>query len=183
MTRLTFDAGVDMVVYDIGWGTVPSALAGEMGDYGDAALYCFDEESIIGFREYLKDKYTPEELKENFRISDISSFNFTAYLRERGYTKNSDIEKIRYENQSPENEVGDQETKRLWREFEKYRLKATLNFYDELCSYLKSRAANENRNFWIAANLKPTLSYHYSEGMMSIVPFLAHLDFPYFEVF
>lgn len=183
MTRLTFDAGADMVVYDIGWGTVPSALAGEMGDYGDAALYCFDEESIIGFREYLKDKYNPEELKEKFGISDISSFNFTAYLRERGYTKNSDIEKIRYENQSPENEVGDQETKRLWREFEKYHLKATLNFYDELCSDLKSRAANENRNFWIAANLKPTLSYHYSEGMMSIVPFLAHLDFPYFEVF
>ncbi len=183
ITRLVLDAGADMIVYDIGWGSVPSALAGEIGEDGDAALYCFDEESIIGFREYLMNKYSPEELRERFGIADISSFNFTRYLREREYTTNLDIEKLRYENQLPEEQTGDLEARLLWREFEKYHLKSTLDFYDELRSDLKNRARRYGRDFWIAANLKPTLSYHYSEGMMSIVSFLAHIDFPYFEVF
>jgi len=70
----------------------------------------------------------------------------------------------------------------LWREFENYQLKTLIDFYKNLSSELKAYAQSKGRNFWIAVNLAPTLSYHYSEGRLSMIPLLPYIDFPFFEI-
>ena len=178
VTKLAIDAGADMIVYDGGWGSYPGALTGQSGN---PERYVFDNESIIGFRQYLASKYSSEELAEKFGITDISSFNFTQYLIDKGYTT-SNLDSVIYENLPSGLSPPDNQTMYLWREFENYHLKVLIDFYDRLSLELKSYAQDKGRNFWIAANLKPTLSYNYAEGRLSILPVMMHIDFPFFEI-
>jgi hypothetical protein len=82
------DLGVDGFIIDDYEGTsrwvsgTPVGMAGlEAGPGG-----CFCTECEAGFREYLRDKYSGEELL-SFEISDIDSFDYSEYLLERGWTK------------------------------------------------------------------------------------------------
>jgi len=192
VTKLAIDAGADMVVYDGGWGSYSGALTGEAGNPG---WYCFDDELVSGFNDYLSSKYNATELAEKFNITNIDSFNFRQYLYDKGYrsktlqeSRSSTIDRVRWEFLPEKDRWGnpiylpENYTMNLWREYENYQLKVLLDFYDQLSTELKAYAQSKGRNFWIAANLKPTLSYHPPEARLSIVPLLAHIDFPFFEV-
>ena len=170
-------------------GSYSSALTGESGNPG---WYCFDRESIAGFNQYLSSKYNSTELAEKFNITDISSFNFTQYLRDKGYRsislsiyepgRSHSIDRVRWENLPQDIPQPDNYTRYLWREFENYQLKVLIDFYRELSSELKAYARSKGRNFWIAANLAPTLSYNGAEGRLSMIPLLTGIDFPFFEI-
>jgi len=192
VTKLAVEAGADMIVFDGGWGSYSGALTGQSGNPG---WYVFDDELVTGFNQYLSSKYTPEELAEKFNITDINNFNFRQYLYDKGYrsktideSRRTSIDRVRWEFLPEKDEWGyeiplpDNYTMNLWREYENYQLKILLDFYDRLSSELKSYAQSKGRNFWIAANLAPTLGTHPPEARLSIIPFLAHIDFPFFEV-
>ena len=169
VTKLAIDAGADMVVYDGGWGNLP------------ANEWSFDDETLIGFNNYLASKYNETELKMYFNISDISTFNFRDYLLSLGYSSDY-LDPVKYENLPYGLNPPDNYTMNLWREFENYNLKVLMDFYRQLMSELKSYAHSKGREFYIAANLKPTLSYHDAEGRVSIIPLASVIDFPFFEI-
>lgn len=81
------DMGVDGFIIDDYEGTsrwssgIPSGLGG--WENGPGGCFCADCET--GFREFLKTKYSPEELA-NFGIEDIDTFDYSDYLLERGWT-------------------------------------------------------------------------------------------------
>jgi len=69
---LAIDAGAEVMVYD-----TPQGLE-----------RCFCPYDIQGFRDYLKNKYTPEELAA-LGITDIDNFDYGQYLRDAGWTASS----------------------------------------------------------------------------------------------
>ena len=85
----------------------------------------FSKHSISGFRNYLAEKYTEDELN-NLGISDISSFDFGVYLKSQGYTNNS-----------YKQSVGDiQNTEPLCAEFVYYQRHRLNEVMEELLAYI-----------------------------------------------
>jgi len=70
------DAGVDAISIDDADGNVQWVRSG---------LGSFNPASEAGFRQYLKQKYSPAELSE-FGISDIDGFDYSVFLTEKGWT-------------------------------------------------------------------------------------------------
>ncbi len=68
------DAGVDGIQFDTPQGTVDSVWRG--GSFGEV--------DMDGFRSYLVEKYSTDELKERFGIENIQSFNYGNYIRATG---------------------------------------------------------------------------------------------------
>lgn len=68
------DAGVDGIIIDEIEGTVTSA------GYGGS----FGEPDMTQFREYLANRYMPQELRDQFDIKDIETFDYGKYVRDRG---------------------------------------------------------------------------------------------------
>lgn len=72
-----------------------------------ASLYnpgCFCDYCIAGFTEYLSMNFSIEELKA-MGVSDISSFNYKAYLKSKGYRSNQAVLNARYNNSLPLNDL------------------------------------------------------------------------------
>ena len=74
-SRRVLRAGTDWLMIDSAIPT-PGALNGHYGG-------CFCEHCMTGFRNYLADTYTPEQLVEQ-SISDIATFDYREYLKDRG---------------------------------------------------------------------------------------------------
>lgn len=67
------DAGVDAIHID------------EMeGIAGHLYLYGLCDFCVNGFRKYLKERFTPQELRDKFGIADIEQFNYRDYLLGKG---------------------------------------------------------------------------------------------------
>lgn len=74
VAKRSIDCGVDGVHIDEWLGTYSAAQ--EAGG-------CFCEYCMQGFREYLREKYSTEEL-ESFGIEDIDNFDYGDFIREQG---------------------------------------------------------------------------------------------------
>lgn len=71
--KANIDAGVHGIVFDdTGDGLAYSVIF----EYGGS----FDEYSMEGFRKYLEDNFSVEQLKQNFAIENINEFNFKTYI-------------------------------------------------------------------------------------------------------
>lgn len=73
----SIDAGADGIHVDEIYGTA-HAIWGERGCFCD---YCMD-----GFRNFLKNKYSEDELKNEYGITDIDSFHYGDYIINNGYS-------------------------------------------------------------------------------------------------
>jgi hypothetical protein len=82
------DAGAEIICTDDHEG---NAWFSNRGDYEEIGV--FGEYSMQGFRDYLASKYSQDELAE-FGIDDLATFDYAAYLKEKGYTKEGIHEQI-----------------------------------------------------------------------------------------
>jgi hypothetical protein len=73
--RAMIDFGAEGIVMD-----EPSTYGSLVFEAGGS----FDEYSLAAFRDYLAQKYTPEQLLERFEIQDIQAFDFRQYLLDKG---------------------------------------------------------------------------------------------------
>ncbi len=74
--KLHIDAGTDGFVFDEHWGTSVAVVNGSGGP--------FDNYSLSGFRDYLRNKYSAEELRRQ-GVDDISTFNYRDFLVKNNY--------------------------------------------------------------------------------------------------
>ena len=66
------DVGVDVIHID------------ETGAVGDLSSSGFCDYCMVGFRSYLAQRYSAVELRDNFGIDNIDSFNYRTYLQSNG---------------------------------------------------------------------------------------------------
>lgn len=125
ITKRAIDAGADGVVFDVA-----------------ICLDSFDPESMEGFRNFLSSRYNETFLLENYNITDISSFDYGQYLRDRGYNASRLAQEA-----GPGGEVP------LWDEWELYKVHVEREFFKRLSTELRSYATeNYGRDFYITAN-------------------------------
>ncbi len=137
-------AGTDGIAFDEINGNAMAVVNGEGP---------FDNYSIIGFRDYLKNKYSVDELA-SMGINDIDSFNYTEFIKSNGYSF-SDF----WNNPAP-----------LQRDYYYYLLGVADEFINDLITYAKSF----NPNLLIGVNNNPF--YHYN-----VQSFLDKVDLFVFE--
>ncbi|RLC36394.1 hypothetical protein DRH29_04650, partial [candidate division Kazan bacterium] len=82
------DAGAEVICTDDHEG---NAWFSNRGDYGEVGV--FGGYSMQGFRDYLASKYSMDELAD-FGIDDLETFDYAAYLKEKGYAKEDIHEQI-----------------------------------------------------------------------------------------
>jgi hypothetical protein len=82
------DAGAEIICTDDNEG---NAWFSNRGDYGEVGV--FGEYSMRGFRDYLASKYSKDELAE-LGIDDLETFDYAAYLKGKGYSKEDIHEQI-----------------------------------------------------------------------------------------
>ena len=70
------DIGVDGIIFDEIYGTAHAIWNGGG---------CFCEYCMSGFRDFLAERYSVQALRTEFGILDISTFDYGAYIHERGY--------------------------------------------------------------------------------------------------
>ncbi len=159
-TKLAIDAGVDAVVFDVGFGHYPP---NELN---------FDPDSIKDFREYLAEKYTSEELASKFNISDISTFDFGQYLRDLGYNASSLREAL-----TQGTSLG-YYADLLWSEWCEFHLKVLVEFYKRLYTEVKEYAQSKGRDFYVFSNI-----YHGLDPQYNILYLINYVDGIYAEIF
>ena len=139
--KLLFDAGVDGIEIDGGEGCY---------DFGS-----FDPETIQKFNQYLSSKYTKDELLEKFGITDINSFNFTQYLRDRGYHKYeraTDGPVIANPGNEPAKDP-DPHVRSLWEEWDNFKKTMLLELYKLLWKNVKQWEQETGRRFYISTRV------------------------------
>ncbi len=139
--KLLFDAGVDGVELDGGEGCY---------DFGS-----FDPETIQKFNRYLSSKYTQKELLEKFGIADISSFNFTQYLRDRGYHKYkraTDGPEIANPGDEPAKDP-DPRVRALWEEWDNFKKRMLLELYKLLWENVRRWEQETGREFYVSTRV------------------------------
>jgi hypothetical protein len=146
--KKNIDAGVEGIVFDDG-GSVSGLIYKEGGS--------FDEYSIFGFREYLKNKYSSKELLK-LGIVDIDVFNFKDYILENdlGETWNS---------RSPF-------PLRITYEFEEFMSLAKKQAIEEIIDELKAYARSKNQDVFISFNIGPLFSENLKYGVYDYADFL-----------
>lgn len=138
--KLLFDAGFDGIELD--------------GGDGNFRLGSFDPETMQRFNHYLASKYTPSELKQKFNITDITTFNFTQYLRDLGYHHNSVvINHISIAHPGPDGPKGDAYAEALWKEFIEFNLKTLLEFYRDIWGNVTSWERETGREFYVSTKI------------------------------
>ena len=70
------DLGVDAILLDEIYGTAHATWN---------AGGCFCEYCMAGFRDYLSEKYTAAELRREYEISDVPTFDYGDYIRDHDY--------------------------------------------------------------------------------------------------
>ncbi len=129
------DAGTDGSVFDEHWGTAQAVYPGE-GDPGP-----FDEYSLAGFRTYLAEKYSEEELSR-LGITDISSFNYHDFLVEGNFTE-------RYTNAFWSNPAP------LAQDYYLFLLSASNNLIEELIEFAGTYARQKGKTLIFSVNADP----------------------------
>ena len=136
--RILFDAGIDGIEFDGGDGLVQ--------------LGSFDPETMQKFNQYLASKYTPQELKEKFNITDISSFDFRQYLRDLGYHHCSYVvdEDVIIAHPGPDGPKDNKYAMALWEEFKTFNLKMLVEFYKLIMDNVRQWEEETGREFYIS---------------------------------
>ena len=138
--RFIFDAGFDGVEFDGGDGLMY---------YGS-----FDPETMQRFNQYLASKYSAAELKEKFNISDITTFNFTQYLRDLGYHHNSvAVGNTVIAHPGIDGPKGDKYAEALWEEFRQFNLMILIEFYRILMKNVKQWEEETGRDFYVSTRI------------------------------
>jgi len=70
------DVGVDGIVFDEIYGTAHAIWNGGG---------CFCQYCMSGFRDFLSERYSAEELLSRYSVSDIGAFDYGDYIRQSGY--------------------------------------------------------------------------------------------------
>lgn len=144
------DAGTDGFTFDEHWATQAA-----MGSDGGP----FDEHAISGFREYLKNRYTAEQLKEK-SVNDIATFNYRDFLVQGGFRDlyiKDDRSKVPFT-----------------KDYSEYLFGASSNVISSLIDYAKSYASQKGKKLLFSANADPLYRFHE-------FPFYDELDFYVFE--
>jgi len=133
--KKAIDAGSSGVVFDVAY----------------ADRYSFDPDSIAGFRGYLASNFDEEYLRENYNITDISTFDYAQYLQDLGYDA-SKVFQSTYEA-----DFMDWYKPRyhppLWVEWNDYLREVEVNFLRRLRDELKNYSMTKyGRPFYITAN-------------------------------
>ena len=122
------DAGAEIICIDDNEG---NAWFSNRGDEG--AIGVFSEYSMQGFREYLTSKYSQEEL-EKFGVNNLATFDYAAYLKEKGYTKEDIHEqilaKLFYQGFNPIDIP-------LFEDFQAFQNLSVVNFHEQLITEIK----------------------------------------------
>ena len=121
----------------IDWGGAGDIALDEwLGDF--SAMQhdgCFNKYSMEGFREYLKQKYTAEEL-QGLGIDDINTFDYGDFIREEHL---SDYRNNRW-------------AVPLWMDFKDYHMKFALQVQSDLISELRKYTRAQGKEIHFAAN-------------------------------
>ncbi|MDO8627124.1 MAG: hypothetical protein Q7K42_01535 [Candidatus Diapherotrites archaeon] len=144
------DAGTDGFTFDEHWATHAA-----MGSDGGP----FDDYAISGFREYLKNKYTAEQLKEK-SINNIDTFNYRDFLVQGNFRDlyiKDDRSKVPF-----------------MKDYSEYLFGASSNVISSLIDYAKNYASQKGKKLLFSANADPL--YRFQE-----FPFYDKLDFYVFE--
>jgi len=141
----TVKRSVDYGAYSIGIGDwLGTFHAVSERCYYDPSRFnngCFCEYCMQGFREYVKDKYTTEEL-EGFDIENIDNFDYGDFIREQYFTT--------YYGE------GKREVP-LFSDFEDYQMVSFGEFVRELISETKAYARAHGKDVYFTANIAELL--------------------------
>jgi len=148
------DAGIIDIDGKIGWGCINNPdwreflleTAKRSVEWGSDGLAidawrspcdqdCFCEHCMQGFKEYLKEKYSTEEL-EGFGVEDIDSFDYGDFIREHYLT-------LYKENRW---EVP------LYADYTDYRLESILEFWHELITETRAHGTAQGKDIYFSAN-------------------------------
>ncbi len=127
------DIGTDGFVFDEVSGTADAVMMGSGP---------FDNYSLLGFRNYLKSKYTASDLQQK-GISDIDTFNYRDFLVNNGY-RNQYSTGDYWSNPAP-----------FRQDYYNYLRDETNNKIDELIAYAKSYAQTKGKTLVFSANADP----------------------------
>ena len=131
--KLHIDAGTDGFVFDEHWGTSVAVTQGTGP---------FDEYSLAGFREYLKSRYSPQELKAQ-GVDDISTFNYRDFLVKNNY-------KERYQKS-----FGTSNAAPFASDYRRYLMLSVNDVITDLIDYSKSYAQQSGKTLVFAVNGDP----------------------------
>ena len=150
--KANIDVGVDGIVFDDpGTGSVVALIY----DFGGS----FDEYSMDGFRGFLKEKYSEQELKRRYGIEDIQSFHFGEYI-----LQNNLQDKWNLRNLAPQP---------LTYEFEIFLSLANREVLQDIAEELKVYAAQQyNRDFYLSFNASPLFPGNFYAPGYDMVDFL-----------
>jgi len=136
--ELAVDMGVDGIIIDdyegsARWSSgVPVGMGGWYGSPGG----CFCSACEEGFRQYLKQKYSIEEL-QGFGIDDIELFDYSEYLLDQGWNmERLGEESIRLSGWDPEVEI----SAPLYGDYIAFQYDEILEFLDDLQEYIRDYA-------------------------------------------
>ncbi|RLE52512.1 MAG: hypothetical protein DRJ26_04645, partial [Candidatus Methanomethylicota archaeon] len=134
LLKQMFDAGMSGVTFD-----------GGLGDYYFKSGYnSFDPETMKLFNQYLASKYTSEELREKFGITDIDSFNFKEYLNNLGYYDDSVFEAQTFPSEPT--------ARALWKELLEFDLVRLIDLYKKIRESVDSWEIQTGRKFIVLTN-------------------------------
>ena len=138
MKFLFVEVGIDGVEFDGGDG------------YKD--IGSFDPETMQKFNQYLASKYTSQELREKFNITNVNSFNFRQYLRDLGYNHCSYVvdEDVIIAHPGPDGPKDNEYAMALWEEFKSFNLKTLIEFYKFIMDNVRQWEKETGREFYIS---------------------------------
>jgi len=154
--KLAIEAGADGIFLD--------EIQGQTLNIGYDGAGVFNEPDMVGFKEFLIEVYSQEELFAKFGIADINSFNYRDYIINNGF-------KNQWKN-AP-NSVP------LYNEFKVFEYKSTINVLKNLIQWAKDYAQTNYGKYIVFLG-------NTSDGLSLSLPFedpidLSWLEFPYLD--
>lgn len=128
MAKKAVNSGVDIICIDT-WTLNYDVVNGKGGD--------FSENSLAGFRGYLKNKYSAAQLS-SFKISDINSFDYGAYI------KNNYLNDYKH---------GDKQKIPLFNDFLDFQLISCKNFWRDIVNETRKYAEANNKKVVFTVNV------------------------------
>ncbi|MCK5159001.1 MAG: hypothetical protein KAR08_07580, partial [Candidatus Heimdallarchaeota archaeon] len=154
--KLAIEAGADGIVLD--------EIQGQTLNIGYDAAGVFNEPDMVGFKEFLIEVYSQEELFAKFGIADINNFNYRDYIINNGF-------KNQWKN-APNNVP-------LYNEFKVFEYKSTINVLKNLIQWAKDYAQTNYGKYIVFLG-------NTCDGLSWSLPFedsidLSWLEFPYLD--
>lgn len=146
LAKKLVDSGVDIMCID-GW-MLNYEVMYQGGDFSD--------NSIADFRDYLKNKYSSDQLK-SFGITDISTFNYREFIREKYF---------------PEYTNGDKTKIPLYKDFANFQLISSKNFWKNVIDATRGYSKSKGKEIIITVNV---CEKNYTEAIPGL-PIVGNVD-------